>query len=102
MAVKYEKMNESFVQIGKEIGNLVTEKNQAYGDSFNQSSKIVEILYPNGIALNQYQDFLSIIRIIDKLFRIANRKDAFNESPWRDICGYSILAIERDDRNSTK
>ncbi len=85
----------SFQQIGLDIGSLVTEKNKAYGDSFNQSKKILEILYPNGVTNDQYQDMLTIIRIIDKLFRIATDKDAFGESPWDDIAGYSILAIEK-------
>jgi len=96
-------MNEfNFVEIGKSIGKLVTEKNKAYGDAFNQSSRILDVLYPNGIKPHQYQDILTIIRIIDKLFRIANQKDAFGESPWNDICGYAILAVERSNRNKTK
>ena len=31
---------------------------------------------------------LAITRVVDKLFRIANRKDAFGENPWQDIAGY--------------
>jgi hypothetical protein len=34
---------------------------------------------------------LTVVRILDKLFRIANSKDAFNEDPWFDIAGYAIL-----------
>ena len=30
--------------------------------------------------------------MIDKLFRIANKKDAFDENPWRDIAGYALLS----------
>jgi len=40
---------------------------------------------------------LAMIRVIDKLFRIATKKDAFGESPWRDICGYSILGVANDE-----
>jgi hypothetical protein len=32
-----------------------------------------------------------VVRILDKLFRIANDKSAFNEDPWQDIAGYGIL-----------
>lgn len=85
-----------FVRIGKEIGELVEKKNVAYGDSFSQSCKILEILYPNGVTPDKYRDLLTITRIIDKLFRIANDKGALGESPWKDICGYSILSIWRD------
>jgi len=80
-----------FETIGVEIGKLVDEKNAAYGSSFEKSEKILKILYPNGIQIEQYQDMLAITRIVDKLFRIATKKDAFGESPFKDIAGYGIL-----------
>lgn len=86
-----------YEQIGNEIGRLVQEKNEAYGDSFGRASEILEVLYPNGIKANQYVDALAITRVIDKLFRLANKKDAFGESPWRDICGYAILGVANDE-----
>lgn len=36
---------------------------------------------------------LAITRIVDKLFRIATDKDAFGESPFKDIAGYGILGL---------
>ena len=45
-------------------------------------------------------DMLAITRVIDKLFRIATKKDAFGESPWRDICGYAILGIANDEADA--
>ena len=85
-----------FESVGKELGLLVEEKNAAYGNSFGQANKILETLYPQGIKPDQYLDLLAIVRVIDKLFRIANKKDAFGESPWRDICGYAILGVAND------
>ncbi len=90
-------MSTSYEHIATEIGRLVQEKNEAYGDSFGQACRILEVLYPEGIQPNQYRDALAITRVIDKLFRLANKKDAFGESPWRDICGYAILGIANDD-----
>ena len=82
-----------YEEIANSIGTLVGEKNKAYGDSFGKASKILEVLYPNGINPSQYRDALAVTRVIDKLFRLANKKDAFGESPWRDICGYAILGV---------
>lgn len=91
-------MDESvYVKIGKEIGELVESKQKAYGDSFSKSGKILEVLYPNGVSVDQYDDLLTIARIIDKLFRIATAKDSFGESPYRDIVGYSILGVRKDE-----
>jgi len=89
--------NKKYQEIGEDIGKLVQEKNEAYGDSFGQACRILEVLYPNGINPKQYRDALAITRVIDKLFRLANKKDAFGESPWRDICGYSILGVANDE-----
>ena len=89
-----------FVKIGKEIGELVTEKNSAYGDSFSQSHKILQVLYPDGVKPEQYRDMLATVRIIDKLFRIAYNKGYGGESPWRDILGYSILGVANDMKDN--
>ena len=52
---------------------------------------MLRVLYPDGIAPEQYDDVLAVVRIIDKLFRVANKRDAFSESPGRDISGYGML-----------
>jgi hypothetical protein len=91
-------MDNTYEKIGKQIGELVDKKNAAYGSSFAESHKILSVLYPNGIKPEQYTDALAIIRVIDKLFRIATNKDAFGESPWNDIAGYAILGVDNDRR----
>jgi len=78
---------------GKEIGELVQRKNTEYGDSYNRSGEILAILYPEGIRPEEYKDVLGIIRVIDKLFRIAHGKQG-NEDPWADIAGYGLLGME--------
>ena len=75
------------------LAELITQKQHAYGDSFGQSKRIIEVLYPNGILPEQYQDALAVIRVIDKLFRVANKKYAFKENPWQDIAGYALLSL---------
>lgn len=86
-----------YANIGREVGALVSEKQAAYGDSFGNAHKVMAELYPQGISIAQMPDALTIIRIVDKLFRIANKKSAFGESPYRDIVGYGLLAIARDE-----
>jgi hypothetical protein len=84
-------MKTIYEETAEEIGKLVAEKNKAYGSSFAESYKILQTLYPLGIKPDQYTDALAIIRVLDKLFRIATDRDALGESPWRDIAGYGIL-----------
>lgn len=87
----------SYENYGKFIGELVDRKNRAYGNSFNLAGEIIKILYPNGIKPDSdvLADLLGIIRVIDKLFRIANHPDAMGESPWEDIAGYALLGAAR-------
>lgn len=86
-----------YSRVGQEIGDLVSEKQKAYGDSFGNAHRVMNALYPNGIFPGQMCDALTIVRIVDKLFRIANKKNAFGESPYRDIAGYALLAVVRDE-----
>jgi hypothetical protein len=82
-----------FEKIAHEVALIVTEKNAAYGSSFSKCDTFLQLLYPNGVQPSQYQDMLTIVRIFDKLMRIANRKDAFGESPYSDILGYALLML---------
>jgi|WetSurMetagenome_2_1015567.scaffolds.fasta_scaffold38578_3 hypothetical protein len=86
----------SFEAIGSSIGLTVKDKQDAYGNSFGKSGDVMRILYPDGIKPAQLDDALAVVRVIDKLFRIATKKDAFGESPWNDIAGYAILGVDRD------
>ena len=88
-----KKTQNVFEGIGAEIGRLDDTKNAAYGDSFRLSGEVLKLLYPNGVSPEQYQNMLAIVRIIDKLFRIATDEDAFDEEPWRDIGGYAVLSV---------
>ena len=86
-----------YTEKGTEIGGLVEQKNKAYGNSFQEAGAIVRILYPRGIEQDQYDDMLAIIRILDKLFRIATAKETMDEDSWQDIAGYAILKAAQDE-----
>ena len=84
----------SIPEIAGRIAKLVEEKQIAYGNSFNLSGEILKLLYPNGVKPDQYPDMLCVVRIIDKLFRIASQKEAFDENPYDDIVGYGLLGAK--------
>lgn len=84
-----------YTALGEEIGRLVEQKQAAYGDSFGRSGEVMRILYPQGIAPEQMEDALCVVRILDKLFRVATDRDALGESPYRDIAGYGLLGAAR-------
>lgn len=88
---------EKFIEHALRIGNLVFEKNQAYGSSFSTSEDMLKLLFPNGVKPDQYGDMLLLARIWDKMMRIATAKDAFGENPFQDIMGYGLLGTIKDE-----
>jgi hypothetical protein len=89
-----------YEKVGSEIGKLVAEKQVAYGDSFGKSGELLKVLYPDGVKPEDYTDMLTIVRIIDKIFRIATNKGAFEENPYKDIAGYSLLSVVKEIINT--
>lgn len=94
-----------YVSAGRELGELgelVTSKQRQYGDSAGRAGAIMRVLYPSGVAVHQYDDALLVVRVLDKLSRIAQRgldgRDLGGESPWRDIAGYGLLGAAMEAR----
>lgn len=85
-----------WANLGAELIKVVDTSNQAYGNSTEKSAKMMSILYPEGIQPEQMHDARCMISVLDKLSRIATDKDAFGESPWRDVAGYALLAYRHD------
>lgn len=81
--------------IAEGLAQLICDKQQAYGDSFTKAEEIIKVLYPGGIPESKYKDALTVIRVLDKLFRIATANDTFKEDPWLDIAGYALLSLGR-------
>ena len=88
---------------GKEIGELVDEKQKAYGDAISVVSQVIKIFleqYKNkdgtySIPESLLDHLLLQIRIIDKQSRIFSNPsgDLMNENPYNDITGYGLLGI---------
>lgn len=82
-----------YIDTAIEIGKLVESKQKKYGNSFGKSEEVLKVLYPNGIKPDQYKNLLTIIRILDKMFRMATSATDDEEYPELDICGYGLLAV---------
>ena len=85
-----------YESIGRALGEMVDGKASAYGSSTTTATEIVKLLYPNGVKTDQLHDMLLIVRVADKLCRIANKKDAFGENPWLDVAGYGMIGSNDD------
>jgi NTP pyrophosphatase (non-canonical NTP hydrolase) len=81
----------TYTELGTAIGELVEQKNAAYGNSIAKAGAYLALLYPDGLQPSQYCDAVLLARDFDKSMRIANDHDAFGESPYEDKAGYAIL-----------
>lgn len=90
-----------YVERGALLGELVEAKQRQYGDSAGRAGGIMRILYPAGVAPHQMDDALLVVRVLDKLSRIAQRgvdgRDLGGESPWKDVAGYGLLGWRKDE-----
>ena len=83
----------NYEELGRNIGALIQEKQQSYGDSFHKSGEVMKQLFPKGIPPESYVDALALVRIIDKLFRLATDPTYNSENSWGDIAGYALLRL---------
>jgi hypothetical protein len=91
-------MQDKFKKITDDLAQILSIKDEAYGNAFDKTTHILSLLYPNGIKVEQYKDLHVIIRMLDKISRIARDNDPLGESPYMDIAGYSILSLARDNK----
>ncbi len=96
---------EWFVETGKNIGVMLGEKRKAYGDNLSNAGKFLKILYPDGIPSDAYSEVLVMVRVLDKMVRLANKhRDNTGwedqENPWIDVAGYAIAILYDKDRGA--
>jgi tRNA A37 threonylcarbamoyltransferase TsaD len=84
-----------FHKIASDLATLLEQKNLAYGNAFAKTTQILELLYPEGIKVEQYKDIHVIVRMLDKISRIAKDNDPMGESPYQDLAGYCLLALKQ-------
>lgn len=86
----------------RKVGVFVTkntiDKNRKYGDAARKVTALLYELYPDGISPDQYPNALLLIRLLDKVVRLASYTPesmaADDESPWIDVAGYGLLGGE--------
>ena len=97
---KIERKANRLRQVGLEGTRHTILKNRMYGDAVRKTTDILHTLYPEGIRPDQYPDLLLLLRVQDKMVRIASytpeRREEDDESPWADVRGYGILGEDKD------
>jgi hypothetical protein len=79
--------------LGTRLGVMLQAKNEAYGSAFLKCDEFLSILWPDGVPRSAYGTMLILVRMFDKMMRIATAPDAFNEDAESDLAGYAMLLV---------
>lgn len=82
---------DDYESAGGLLGALVLEKQRQYGNALKRAAEMLAILWPDGLPVDQYLDACSVMRVIEKLSRVA-AGDLGDESAWLDIAGHGLVA----------
>jgi hypothetical protein len=93
-----------FTELAYGIGEFTDMKNKQYGSSVDATYDMIKVLmerYKNQdntytIPESLLQHILLQVRMMDKINRIFNNPsgEGDSESPYRDLCGYSLIGID--------
>jgi len=82
------------------IGRLTDEKSKQYGNANAKVGEIMKVLYPEGVPVHALKNALLIVRMLDKICRIANQGpdglDKGGEDPFSDLAGYSLIGAAQN------
>jgi len=90
-----------YEQLGARVGAVVDKKNLEYGDSINDTDGFLRVLFPCGIPIRAYKDVGLLVRIFDKMKRVAYG-NLGEENAWKDLVGYALLGYECSRREVEK
>ena len=80
--------------IADDMTSLLKAKRDSYGNNLACTPEIMKLMYPSGITHEQLDDFLILVRMVDKMFRIANGANfKLGEDAWKDLAGYAMCVL---------
>lgn len=79
----------------KSIGELLEERDEAYGPAWQTSSMVLRFLRPERHPIGQSNAYFPWIMIMNKLHRAMQSPD--KRDHWEDIMGYAQLVLGEID-----
>lgn len=86
-------MEANFENVAKQIVDSVKAAERETGNCFTKSTEVIRILFPAGIPPGKEQEVASMLRIIDKMFRIANNPGS-TATEWQVLSAYALNAVK--------
>lgn len=77
----------------RRLGVMLQDKNDSYGSSFYKAEDFIALLWPDGVPPEAFGRMLIMVRMFDKMMRIAVMPEAFGEDAEMDLFGYAALMV---------
>ena len=82
-------MEENFETIAKQIVDTVQKETKDSGNCITEVTKVMQAIFQNGTA-GKEQDADVVLRILDKMFRLANSQEN-TSNLWKSIAALAII-----------
>lgn len=81
----------------EEIENVFVEKQSKYGQVDVKIKNMLKELYPNGVKPEQYNEFMNVLKMLEKISRLTNENiDIKGKSDALvDLAGYAMLGVKK-------
>lgn len=83
---------ENLEVIAPRIAQAINTYNRQTGNSFVNSTYVMKILFPAG-TMGKEQEYDTTLRVVDKLFAVANAPPEAIKQCWEEINGLALNAI---------
>ena len=60
------------------LGEIYRERNETYGDSYHKFGEVLEVLFPNGLTLNNASDFNRFICFFSAMGKLVRYSNSFD------------------------
>lgn len=87
----------NFIERGQKIGATVEAKSKQYAGTTEVAAGMMLCLFPEGIPTEKMGSALLLVRICDKMGRIAQGDGTGDEDAWGDIAGYGLIGQKHNE-----
>jgi len=92
-----------YERIGDDVKRIVQRLEDHHGHSLGQTKEVLKLIYPRGIAPDQFGDAVQMVRVLDELFVIGNMEgvhDSERADMWKELIAKVFTSLGSDTINA--
>jgi len=93
-----------YEKLGNDIKPIVEKLESDYGHSLGETKEILKMMYPNGVNQEQLGDVVSIVRMLDEMFKVARIDGAVSDENrdevWKEMIAKAFATVAQEQFQS--